>query len=76
MAHGLEAAAVEAAGIGVISLRSGVDPEALREALAERAWRRTFVRVSDVALPEDYELCVGTLCGVPTSDVSVLLENY
>ena len=75
VAHGLEAAAVDTAGIGVISVRSGVDLEALREALAERTWRRTFVRVSDVALPEDYELCVGTRCGVPTSDVSVLLER-
>ena len=43
----------------MISVRSGVDLEALREALAERTWRRTFVRVSDVALPEDYEVVRG-----------------
>ena len=76
VAHGLEAAAVDAAGIGVISVRAGADMECLRAALVEGAWRRTFVRVAEAALAEDYQLCMGTHCALPTSDLSVLLQDY
>ena len=76
MAHGLEAVAVDTAGIAVVLVRAGVDLEPLRAALAARRWRRVFVRVAEGALPGDYQLCAGTSCRAPTSDLDVLLEDF
>ncbi len=76
VAHGLEAVAVDTAGIAVVSVRTGVDLEPLRAALAARRWRRVFVRVAEGALPGDYQLCAGTSCRAPTSDLDVLLKDF
>lgn len=69
IAHALEAVASHRAGIAVVKFGSGVDRQALRDALAAKPWRRTFVLASD-ALPDGaVQVCLGTACHAPTTDL-------
>lgn len=70
VAHALEAASTHAIGIVVIKVRAGGALDGLRDALAQTAWRRCFIQVvaTDVQAA-DYQVCIGTQCLPPTSDL-------
>ena len=76
IAHGLEAVTVQAIGVPVIKVRAGVGLGALREALASKPWRRTFIQTQkDASQTANYQLCVGSQCLVPTDNVTELVES-
>jgi len=74
VAHGLEAAAVHTHGVLVIKFGTGVDPSALRAALAGRPWRRVFIQQFEACGEDQYQLCVGTQCHAPTEDLGAALD--
>ena len=74
VAHALEAASTHAIGIAVIKVKAGVSLHALRDALAKAPWRRTFIQIGADHQSADYQVCVGTQCLPPTSDLSEVIE--
>lgn len=68
VAHALEAAANERAGVGVFRIAEGAPVEPVRRVLAGRPWRRVFVRGGDVEGGKRYQLCAGAQCFPPTDD--------
>jgi uncharacterized protein YyaL (SSP411 family) len=74
VAHGLEAAATQQSGIVVIKVGQGVNLSALRDALASKPWRRSFIQQSNELSTEQIQVCVGAQCLAPTEDVNVAVE--
>lgn len=73
VAHALSAYTSDAMGIAVIKVKGIADLQPLRDALATRPWRKVFVQLTDEERqPDGYQLCVGTQCLEPTSDVDAV----
>ena len=73
VAHGLEAAATYQSGVAVIKVGVDVDMNALRKALAAKAWRRTFVQQSMDLSPNQIQVCLGTQCLSPEDDLATAM---
>ena len=74
VAHGLEAAATHQSGVAVIKLGVAVDLNALRIALAAKAWRRTFIQQSMDLSPKQIQVCLGTQCLAPKDDLAAAMD--
>jgi uncharacterized protein YyaL (SSP411 family) len=74
VAHGLEAAATHQSGVAVIKLGVAVDLNALRIALAAKAWRRTFIQQSMDLSPKQIQVCIGTQCLSPKDDLVAAMD--
>ena len=74
VAHGLEAAATHQSGVAVIKLGVDVDLNALRIALAAKAWRRTFIQQSMDVSPKQIQVCLGTQCLAPKDDLVAVMD--
>ena len=74
VAHGLEAAATHQSGVAVIKLGVAVDLNALRIALAAKAWRRTFIQQSMDLSPKQIQVCLGTECLAPKDDLVAAMD--
>ena len=77
VAHGLEAAAMDAIGIVQIKVRDVEDLPELRAGIAEQPWRRVFLRYE--AHPEwrgRFQVCVGTQCLAPMNQIEEVLEIF
>jgi uncharacterized protein YyaL (SSP411 family) len=74
VAHGLEAAATHQSGVAVIKLGVAVDLNALRIALAAKAWRRTFIQQSKDLSPKQIQVCLGTQCLAPKDDLVAAMD--
>ena len=70
VAHGLEAAATQQAGIAVIKVGQSVDLSALRDGLAAQPWRRCFIQQSADLSAHQIQVCLGTQCLAPTEDLA------
>jgi uncharacterized protein YyaL (SSP411 family) len=75
VAHGLEAAATYQSGVVVIKVGVDVDMNALRNALADKAWRRTFIRQSMDLSPKQIQVCLGTQCLTPDDDLAAAMDH-
>jgi uncharacterized protein YyaL (SSP411 family) len=75
VAHGLEAAATHQSGVAVIKLGVDVDLNALRIALAAKAWRRTFIQQSMDVSPKQIQVCLGTQCFAPKDDLAAAMDD-
>lgn len=69
VAHGLEAAATYQSGIAVIKVGVEVDLQAVRDVLANKVWRRSFIQQSAELAPEQVQVCLGSQCFAPSEDV-------
>ncbi|TVP75473.1 MAG: thioredoxin domain-containing protein [Puniceicoccaceae bacterium] len=76
VAHALEAVASHRAGIAVIKFGPGVDPQALRDRLATKPWRRSFVQQSVELEAGTIQVCLGTHCHAPTEDPDAALTAF
>jgi uncharacterized protein YyaL (SSP411 family) len=76
VAHALEAVASHRAGIAVIQFGACVDPQALRDRLAAKPWRRTFILQSGELAPGTLQVCLGAQCHAPTEDVDAALTVF
>ncbi len=75
VSHALSAYTADAMGVAVIKVKGTTDLTALHAALTNRPWRRVFVQLTDdPAQPDGYQLCIGTQCQAPTSDLEALAE--
>ena len=75
VAHGLEAAATYQLGVAVIKVGVDVDMNALRNALADKAWRRTFIQQSMDLSPKQIQVCLGTQCLTPDDDLAAAMDH-
>ena len=75
VAHGLEAAATYQSGVVVIKVGVDVDMNALRNALADKAWRRTFIQQSMDLSPKQIQVCLGTQCLTPNDDLAAAMDH-
>ncbi len=75
VAHGLEAAAVHQSGVAVMKVGASVDLQSLRDALAAKPWRRTFIQKSGGLPADSYQLCIGTQCLAATDDLEKVVES-
>ena len=75
VAHGLEAAATYQSGVVVIKVGVDVDMNALRNALADKAWRRTFIQQSMDLSPKQIQVCLGTQCLTPDDDLAAAMDH-
>ncbi|MEM1222014.1 MAG: thioredoxin domain-containing protein [Verrucomicrobiota bacterium] len=75
VAHALEAITNHLHGIAVIKFREGAAIEPLRDLLAERASRPTFILPAKEVLSADYQLCLGTTCFPPQDSLEVLFAQ-
>lgn len=75
VAHALEAATTHANGVTVIKVKAAADLSLLRAALAQRPWQRSFAMLAQSGeLSERFQLCRGTQCFAPTSDLGELFQ--
>jgi len=75
ISHALAGYTADAMGIAVIKVAGIKDLNPLRQALASKPWRKLFIQtVNDTDQPQGYQLCVGTQCQQPTSDLNTLIE--
>ena len=75
VAHGLEAAATYQSGVVVIKVGVDVDMNALRNALADKAWRRTFIQQSMDLSPKQIQVCLGTQCLTSNDDLAAAMDH-
>ena len=75
VAHGLEAAATHQSGVAVIKVGVDVDMNALRNALADKAWRRTFIQQSMDLSPKQIQVCLGTQCLTSNDDLAAAMDH-
>ena len=75
VAHGLEAAATYQSGVAVIKVGVDVDMNALRNALADKAWRRTFIQQSMDLSPKQIQVCLGTQCLTSNDDLAAAMDH-
>jgi uncharacterized protein YyaL (SSP411 family) len=75
VAHGLEAAATYQSGVAVIKVGVDVDMNALRNALADKAWRRAFIQQSMDLSPKQIQVCLGTQCLTPDDDLAAAMDH-
>ena len=75
VAHGLEAAATYQSGVVVIKVGVDVDMNALRNALADKAWRRTFIQQSKDLSPKQIQVCLGTQCLTSNDDLAAAMDH-
>ena len=75
VAHGLEAAATYQSGVVVIKVGVDVDMNALRNALADKAWRRTFIQQSMDLSPKQIQVCLGTQCLTSNDDLTAAMDH-
>ena len=75
VAHGLEAAATHQSGVAVIKVGVDVDMNALRKALADKAWRRTFIQQSMDLSPKQIQVCLGTQCLTSNDDLAAAMDH-
>ncbi len=75
VAHGLEAAATYQSGVIVIKVGVDVDMDALRNALADKAWRRTFIQQSMDLSPKQIQVCLGTQCLTSNDDLAAAMDH-
>ena len=75
VAHGLEAAATHQSGVAVIKVGVDVDMNALRNALADKAWRRTFIQQSKDLSPKQIQVCLGTQCLTSNDDLAAAMDH-
>ena len=76
VAHALEAVATHQAGIAVIKAGPGVDLQGVRERLAAKPWRRSFVMQSTGLASGSLQVCLGTQCHAPTDDLDAALTAF
>lgn len=76
VAHALEAVASHQQGIAVIQFGTGVDPQTLRDQLATKPWRRTFILRNEDLKAREVQLCLGTRCTAPTDDLETALREF
>jgi hypothetical protein len=75
VAHALTAFTWDALGVAVIKCKGPRDLEALRAALVARPYRPVLLAMTnDSAQPDGFQLCVGTQCAAPTTDLVELAE--
>jgi hypothetical protein len=75
VAHGLEAAATHQSGVAVIKVGQGVDLQSLRDALAAKPWRRSFIQQSSELPANHIQVCLGTQCLAPSEGLDKALLN-
>jgi uncharacterized protein YyaL (SSP411 family) len=75
VAHGLEAAATHQCGVVVVKVGTGVDRQALRDQLAAKPWRRTFILQTSELSVRRIQVCLGTQCLAPTEDLDAALAS-
>ena len=75
VAHGLEAAATYQSGVAVIKVGVDFDMKALRNALANKAWRRAFIQQSKDLSPKQIQVCLGTQCLTPDDDLAAAMDH-
>jgi len=75
VAHGLEAAATHQSGVAVIKVGQGVDLQSLRDALAAKPWRRSFIQQSPELPANHIQVCLATQCLAPTEGLDQALLN-
>jgi len=75
IAHTLTAATEHAMGAPVIHAHPEGSLDALRDALADRPWRRRFIfAASGDEAPRGYQVCVGAQCMAPSEDPRATAE--
>ena len=57
----------------MIKVGVDVDMNALRKALAAKAWRRTFVQQSMDLSPNQIQVCLGTQCLAAEDDLATAM---
>jgi hypothetical protein len=74
-AHALAAFTWDALGIAVLKIKGSCDYDALQAALAAKSYRPLFILTTDgPAQPVGMQLCVGTQCAKPTTNIAELVE--
>ncbi|HTB62216.1 MAG TPA: hypothetical protein VK737_01400, partial [Opitutales bacterium] len=74
--HALAAFTWDALGVAVLKVKGPCDWDALRAALAHKPYRLLFlISAHDPAQPEGMQLCVGTQCATPTTNLTELIES-
>ena len=68
-------AVVYQSGVAVIKVGVDVDMNALRKALADKAWRRTFVQQSMDLSPNQIQVCIGIQCLAPEDDLAAAMVH-
>ncbi len=75
ISHALSAIAAETGQTSVIKVKDA-DLAPLASALRARPWQRLFVlQTTDPAQPVGYQLCTGTTCLPPTTEIPTLLQQ-
>jgi len=73
--HALSAFTWDAVGIAVLKVKGPIDWTALRAMLATKPYRPLFIiSATDPAQPDGLQLCVGTQCAAPTTNLDELAE--
>ncbi len=73
--HALAVFTLDATGLAVLKGGRGTDWAAALRALREKPWRPVFLQPADDLPENNFQLCVGTQCLAPTTDVAEVVEH-
>ncbi len=75
ISYALEGFTWDAIGIAVLKIGAGIDVGDLLKAIAEKSWRPLHIERSAELGGQDFQLCVGQQCLLPTKDLAEIIDK-